>query len=56
MAPRYDAVLFDLDDTLWHFEESPAPEEISRALATLDHRHFAMMRPRHIGALELLPQ
>lgn len=32
MAPRYDAVLFDLDDTLWHFEESPSPEEISRAL------------------------
>lgn len=24
-------------------------------LATLDHRHFAMMRPRHIDALELLP-
>lgn len=24
-------------------------------LATLDHRHFAMMRPRHVDALELLP-
>jgi hypothetical protein len=24
-------------------------------LATLDHRHFAAMRPRHIPALELLP-
>jgi len=24
-------------------------------LATLDHRHFATMRPRHIKALELLP-
>jgi predicted nucleic acid-binding protein len=24
-------------------------------LATLDHRHFATMRPRHIEALELLP-
>ena len=24
-------------------------------LATLDHRHFAVMRPRHIKALELLP-
>lgn len=24
-------------------------------LATLDHRHFAMMRPRHVEALELLP-
>ncbi len=24
-------------------------------LATLDRRHFAMMRPRHIAALELLP-
>ncbi len=24
-------------------------------LATLDHRHFATMRPRHTGALELLP-
>jgi predicted nucleic acid-binding protein len=24
-------------------------------VATLDHRHFAMMRPRHVDALELLP-
>ncbi len=24
-------------------------------LATLDHRHFAAMRPRHVGALTLLP-
>jgi len=24
-------------------------------LATLDHRHFAVMRPRHTGSLELLP-
>jgi len=24
-------------------------------LATLDHRHFATMRPKHIEALELLP-
>jgi len=24
-------------------------------LATLDHRHFAMVRPRHTEALELLP-
>lgn len=24
-------------------------------LATLDHRHFGTMRPRHIEALELLP-
>jgi predicted nucleic acid-binding protein len=24
-------------------------------LATLDHRHFAVMRPRHIEALRLLP-
>ncbi len=24
-------------------------------LATLDHRHFAVIRPRHIKALELLP-
>jgi uncharacterized protein len=24
-------------------------------LATLDHRHFSVMRPRHVGALELLP-
>lgn len=24
-------------------------------LATLDHRHFAMMRPRHVAALTLLP-
>jgi predicted nucleic acid-binding protein len=25
-------------------------------LATLDHRHFSVMRPRHVKALELLPQ
>jgi uncharacterized protein len=25
-------------------------------LATLDHRHFSVLRPVHIGALELLPQ
>lgn len=24
-------------------------------LATLDHRHFTVMRPRHVKALELLP-
>lgn len=24
-------------------------------LATFDQRHFAVMRPRHVGALELLP-
>jgi len=26
-----------------------------RKLATLDHRHFTVMRPRHVEALELLP-
>lgn len=26
-----------------------------RKLATLDHRHFGAMRPRHVDALELLP-
>ena len=25
-------------------------------LATLDRRHFGMMRPRHVGALRLLPE
>ncbi len=25
-------------------------------LATLDHRHFGMMRPRHVQALRLLPE
>lgn len=25
-------------------------------LATLDHRHFTVMRPRHVEALELLPE
>jgi len=24
-------------------------------VATLDHRHFSMMRPRHVEALRLLP-
>lgn len=26
-----------------------------RKVATLDHRHFGTMRPRHVDALELLP-
>ena len=26
-----------------------------RKLATLDHRHFGLLRPRHVDALELLP-
>jgi predicted nucleic acid-binding protein len=26
-----------------------------KKLATLDHRHFAMVRPTHVEALELLP-
>lgn len=25
-------------------------------LATLDHRHFGMLRPRHVDALDLLPR
>ena len=25
-------------------------------LATLDHRHFGLLRPRHVEALELLPR
>jgi hypothetical protein len=25
-------------------------------LATLDHRHFGLMRPRHVDSLQLLPQ
>ncbi len=27
-----------------------------RKVATLDHRHFAVLKPRHCDALELLPQ
>lgn len=26
-----------------------------RRVATLDHRHFAVLRPRHVEALDLLP-
>jgi predicted nucleic acid-binding protein len=26
-----------------------------RKIATLDHRHFRMVRPRHVDAFELLP-
>jgi predicted nucleic acid-binding protein len=26
-----------------------------RKVATLDHRHFGLLRPRHVDALELLP-
>ena len=25
-------------------------------LATLDHRHFRLLRPRHVDALQLLPE
>lgn len=25
-------------------------------LATLDHRHFGVMRPRHVDSLQLLPE
>jgi predicted nucleic acid-binding protein len=25
-------------------------------LATIDHRHFRMLRPRHVEALQLLPE
>jgi predicted nucleic acid-binding protein len=27
-----------------------------RKLATLDHRHFSVLRPRHVDALELVPE
>lgn len=27
-----------------------------RAVATLDHRHFTVVRPRHVQALRLLPE
>jgi putative hydrolase of the HAD superfamily len=33
MARRFDAVLFDLDDTLWHFDDAPPPAEIAAAMA-----------------------
>ena len=33
MAPRFDAVLFDLDNTLWHFNEAPPPRELAAAFA-----------------------
>jgi len=33
MPPRYDAVLFDLDGTLWHFDDAPPPYEIAAAIA-----------------------
>jgi hypothetical protein len=26
-----------------------------RKLATLDHRHFSVVRPRHVPSLELVP-
>ena len=26
-----------------------------RKLATLDHRHFGLLRPRHVVALDLVP-
>jgi HAD superfamily hydrolase (TIGR01662 family) len=33
MAPRFDAVLFDLDNTLWHFNDAPPPRELAALFA-----------------------
>ena len=33
MPPAYDAILFDLDGTLWHFDDAPPTEEIAAAIA-----------------------
>jgi HAD superfamily hydrolase (TIGR01662 family) len=33
MAPRFDAVLFDLDDTLWHFNDAPPSHELAAIFA-----------------------
>jgi putative hydrolase of the HAD superfamily len=33
MTRRFDAVLFDLDDTLWHYDDAPAPSVIAAAMA-----------------------
>jgi predicted nucleic acid-binding protein len=47
---RYDDVGFVDAAILTLAERMDEPK-----VATLDHRHFAMMRPRHVDALELLP-
>ena len=38
MPPRYDAVLFDLDDTLWHFDDALPVDQFAAALAPLLER------------------
>jgi predicted nucleic acid-binding protein len=47
---RYDQVGFVDASVLAICERLDEPK-----LATLDRRHFGMMRPRHVDALELLP-
>jgi uncharacterized protein len=41
------------------FVDAAVPAIVERLgepkLATLDRRHFSIMRPRHVDALELLP-
>ena len=50
LMDRYDDIGFVAAAVLATVERAGEPK-----LATIDHRHFAMMRPRHVEALELLP-
>ncbi len=51
LCERYDDIGFVDAAVLAIVERLNEPK-----LATLDHRHFGMLRPRHVDALRLLPE
>lgn len=62
LAPDYERVselLVTYSDQRVGFVDAAVLAVVERLrepkLATLDHRHFAAMRPRHVRALELVP-
>jgi predicted nucleic acid-binding protein len=56
---RVGALIADYADQRIGFVDASVLAIVERLrepkLATLDHRHFAVMRPRHTRALDLLP-
>lgn len=57
--PRVRALLKTYADLRVGFVDAAVLAIVERLrepkLATLDHRHFSVMRPRHVESLELLP-
>ncbi len=56
---RIDAIMAQHQDLKVGFVDAAVLAVVERLgerkLATLDRRHFAVMRPRHVDALKLLP-